>query len=282
MKPSPTSRLVLGSVSRDMVSVKTIKQQVNFSLHPTQRIRTILLAVWMLLMMGMPWLQWIWGDAVIPLGINLAAILQASAVFYIVQAQWGLSNTLRTFAIVAVITWGAEFIGHRTGFPFGGYEYTDALQPQIFGVPLLIPVAWFMLLPSSWVMAQLIVGERNTVTKSVAFVGVSAIALTAWDLFLDPQMVNWGFWAWDSPSGYFGIPWSNYAGWLLVAAVVTAVVRPSKLNVFPLAIVYGMVWFLQTIGQGIIWQQVGPAIVGSLAMGGIIVCAYWRWRMSNT
>ena len=177
---------------------------------------------------------------------------------------------------VAVLTWGAEFIGHNTGLPFGEYSYTSSLQPQIAGVPLLIPVAWFMLLPSSWVMAQLIVGERNSVFKHIAFILVSALALTVWDLFLDPQMVAWGFWEWANPSGYFGIPYINYFGWFLVSALVTFVVRPPKLDTFPFALIYGIVWFLQMIGQGVIWQQIGPAIVGTIAMGSIMLVAYWR------
>ncbi|MEL6405339.1 MAG: carotenoid biosynthesis protein [Chloroflexota bacterium] len=238
----------------------------------------VLLGAWLLLMVGMPWLQFFFGEAIIPTGVTLAAIFQACAVFYFVQRAWGLASAALTFVLVAVITWGAEAIGHTTGLPFGHYYYTEALQPQIVGVPLLIPVAWFMLLPSAWVMAQLIVGERDTLVKWAAFVGVSAVALTVWDLFLDPQMVAWGFWVWENPSGYFGIPWINYGGWLLVATIVTIAVRPKPLPVMPFALIYATVWFLQMVGQGIIWQQIGPALVGTLAMGGVMVLAWWRNR----
>ncbi|MGB7342303.1 MAG: carotenoid biosynthesis protein [Phototrophicaceae bacterium] len=259
-----------------MTTLEQIQNKLPFTIKANQRIGYYLLGAWVLLMIGMPWLQFFFGDDIIPLGVVAAAILQASAVFYFVQSQWGLLRTTLTFLIVAVLTWGAEFIGHTTSFPFGAYQYTDILQPQIAGVPLLIPVAWFMLLPSSWVMAQLIVGNRSTLQGKLAFIGMSAIALTVWDLFLDPQMVAWGFWVWDNPVGYFGIPYSNYFGWLLVAAIVTTVVNPPKLEVFPLALIYGIVWFLQMIGQGVIWQQIGPAIVGTIAMGAIMVLAYWR------
>lgn len=264
-----------------MIRIQDIQEKLPFPIKSEDKAGYGLLGAWLLLMIGMPWLQFFFGDAILPIGVNLAAVLQAGAVFYFVQSQWGLAKTIRTFLVVGVITWFAEFVGHNTGLPFGDYSYTEALQPQIAGVPLLIPVAWFMLLPSSWVMAQLIVGKRDSALKWIAFILVSALALTVWDLFLDPQMVNWGFWEWAHPSGYFGIPWINYFGWFLVAAIVTAVIRPDELEIFPLALIYGIVWFLQMVGQGVIWQQIGPAIVGTIAMGGIMGLAYWRNRKAQ-
>lgn len=261
-----------------MTTLHQLQNKLPFTIERKDKLGYSLLGLWLLLMIAMPWLQFFFGNDIIPIGVTVAAVLQASAVFYFVQAQWGLQRALLTFAIVAVLTWGAEFIGHNTGIPFGEYSYTSSLQPQIAGVPLLIPVAWFMLLPSSWVMAQLIIGKRDSVSKHIAFVLVSALALTVWDLFLDPQMVAWGFWEWANPVGYFGIPYINYFGWFLVSALVTLIVRPAKLEPVPFVLIYGIVWFLQMIGQGVIWQQIGPAIVGTLAMGSIMVIAYWRSR----
>ena len=124
--------------------------------------------------------------------------------------------------------------------------------------------------------AQLIVGKQDTLPRKLAFISVSALALTAWDLFLDPQMVGWGFWVWDQPGVYFGIPLVNYGGWLMVSALITVIVQPPTLPTMPLAGVYGLVWFLQSVGLGVFWGQAGPAVVGSVAMGGIMLIAYWR------
>ncbi|MCU0512482.1 MAG: carotenoid biosynthesis protein [Anaerolineae bacterium] len=249
---------------------------------PAQRLEYAFIAAWLLVMIALPIALWTVGDAVFAPGITIAALFQASAVFYILQRQWGLRRALLTLGIVAVTTWAAEFIGSKTGFPFGDYFYTDRLQPQIGGVPLLIPVAWFMLLPPAWVMAQMIVGEkRRTLARQAAFVLVSAAALTAWDLFLDPQMVARGFWVWEQPSGYFGIPWVNYFGWLLTASIVTILARPARLSIMPLALIYGLVWFLQSIGQAVFWGQPGPAFFGCLAMGGIMVLAYVQQKRRN-
>ena len=47
-------------------------------------------------------------------------------------------------------------------------------------------------------------------------------ALTAWDLFLDPQMTAEGYWRWTRRGRYRGIPLTNYAGWLLTSVAVMA------------------------------------------------------------
>jgi uncharacterized membrane protein len=58
-----------------------------------------------------------------------------------------------------------------------------------------------------------------------ATVLVGAAALTAWDLFLDPQMVEEGYWTWPGGGPYRDIPLSNYAGWFATAAVVMVLLR---------------------------------------------------------
>ena len=107
---------------------------------------------------------------------------------------------------------------------------------------------------------------------------LSSLAFTAWDLFLDPQMVGWGFWAWETPGLYFGIPLSNYLGWIIVSAMITLVANPKDLPVGPLALVYVLTWLLQTIGQGIFWSQPGPAIVGFFGSGLFVFLA---WKKSK-
>jgi len=108
--------------------------------------------------------------------------------------------------------------------------------------------------------------------------GLAALAFTVWDLFLDPQMVAWGYWVWEPRAGrrtYYGIPWTNYAGWILMSALITWLVGPAGLPVRPLVLVYSVTWALQAFGQGLFWGLPGPAIVGGLAMG-VMVALAWR------
>jgi len=228
-------------------------------------------------MICLPFVGWTFGEAALIRGMSIGVIMQALAVLSILLSAWGLPKTLKTLVIVGSLSFFAEFIGSTTGFPFGKYHYTTVLQPQLGGVPLLIPLAWMMMLPPSWAVASVIVGRgRTTWQKRAAFIGISALAITAWDLYLDPQMVGWGFWVWAQPDGYFGIPWVNFLGWILTGAVVTAVVRPDNLPITPLIVIYGIVWILQAIGLAVFWGQPGPALFGFAAMGGLLALAYAR------
>lgn len=263
-----------------MSSLTYWRQRLPSAILPTERPIYALIGIWLLTMMALPIARWIWGDSTIPLTITLAAIVQACAIFAALQHAWGWRGALQALCIVGIITWSAEALGSKTDFPFGAYGYTDVLQPQIAGVPLLIPIAWFMLLPAAWALAQVIVGRTDSRYRRLAYIAVSALALTAWDLFLDPQMVAWDFWRWDNPSGYFGIPWVNFLGWLLTSALATALVNPSRrapLNPLPFVIIYACVWFLQSLGMALFWNLAAPALFGSLAMGAVMLLAYWRY-----
>lgn len=234
--------------------------------------------MWLLAMIAVPIARWTMGDEIIPLMSSLTVILQFLAVFNIGVIGWGVRRTTVAAVLVAIVTFAAEYIGSKTGFPFGIYSYTASLQPQLGDVPLVIPLAWFMMLLPSWAVASLIVSRlENQLPKStryVAFVILSAAAISAWDLFLDPQMVGWGFWEWQAntigPGNYFGIPWSNYAGWFLTGILATLVIPPTWLTQLPkrpLIGVYTTVWLLQTIGLAFFWQQPGPSFFGFIGMG---------------
>jgi len=189
-------------------------------------------------MVSLPIVDWAYGWEVMVSAITIGVLVQVSAVVVILWDSWGWTKTLSVIVLVPLLSWIAEAIGTHTGFLFAGYSYTDALQPQLFQVPLLIPLAWLMMLPPSWGAAQAISSRFTARWSSLIFVALSAAAMTAWDLFLDPQMTAWGIWEWHTPSGYFGIPWGNYLGWLLVSALITFIVRPNRIPTAPLLLIY--------------------------------------------
>jgi putative membrane protein len=240
----------------------------QFSL-PIGKLPLFLIAAWTLSMIAVPITKWTMGEGAIYPLISFSVVLQASAVASILCTAWGGWQTLKIAAIIILVTLAAETLGSNTGFPFGPYHYTDRLQPRIGTVPLLIPLAWFMMAPSAWAVAH------RYRRKAWLFILVSALALVAWDLLLDPQMVHWDLWQWEVPGLYFGIPLSNYAGWLLVSIVLTALIRPDKLPVRPLLLVYTITWFLEVFGLAFFWGMPGPALIGGIAMG-FFVWLGWR------
>lgn len=207
----------------------------------------------------------------ITVGVTITAIV----VMALLWCDWGAMATVRVSISILVLSWVAEAIGSRFGSPFGSYSYTNALTPQILGVPIQIPLGWLMMLPPSWAVAQAIADQMVPRWRLLVFVSLSAFAMTAWDLFLDPIMVTWGIWVWHHPGVFFGIPWINYLGWLLVSALITIIIRPKKLPIAPLLIIYTAIWLLKSAGLGIFWGIPGPALVGFILMGAITVFA-WR------
>jgi uncharacterized membrane protein len=202
---------------------------------------------------------------------TLVVVAFAATTLVLAVAAWGASRAVAALAFVAVATLAVERLGSTTGFPFGEYDYTGELQPTVGGVPLIVPLAWFAM-----GVPALEVG-RAVVRHPVGAVLVGAAALTAWDLFLDPQMVEEGYWAWAVDGAYEGIPLSNYAGWLGTGVVVLAVVdriRPPAPADVPLLALYTWWAVMSTIGFVVFFGRPLVGVVGGLGMG---ACAALAW-----
>ncbi len=244
-----------------------------------------LIGAWVGVMICIPIVRWALGDGVLHWGVMLGVVFQAAAVLATLVFCWGARETLRVGAIIVSAAWVMEWIGSHTGIPFGAYYYTALLRPQLGDVPLVIPLAWLMMLPAAWAVADFIVASHpqkmNRGPGRWRFVFVSALAFTAWDLFLDPQMVAWGYWVWEQPGVYFGIPGVNFLGWFISAALVTLMVRPRFNPSLPLLVIYTITWALQSMGLAFFWGMVGPALAGFLGMGAFVLLA-WRAQLRHS
>ena len=199
--------------------------------------------------------------------ISLGVVAQVALVIVAFFDQWAIRAVLTASIAVPVLGWFAEFIGSRTGIPFGKYHYTARLQPQVGNVPVVIPFAWLMMLPPSWAAAHAVVPDAHPLVTAA----VGAFAFTAWDVYLDPHLVRWEFWTWNESGRYLGIPLKNFFGWFAWAFVITVVVGPPTLPIFPLAIVYVLTWLFQFGGHLYFWRWPVSAFAGFIAMGIIAV-----------
>jgi lycopene beta-cyclase len=234
------------------------------------------LAIWLAAMIATPIAGWVFGEENFPTMATIGVLAQFSAVAISLAAVWHWQRLVITLTVVFVGTWGVEALGVATGFPFGHYHYTDLLQPQLGGVPLLIPLAWMMMLAPAWAVTSYVLNDwqpQNHLLRRVGFAIVAALAFTAWDLYLDPQMVDRNLWIWDESGAYFGIPLVNFLGWLAVSGTLSFVLAPDQLPRRFLLIIYLVTWIFQAIGLGIFWGQPGPAAVGFVAMGFFAVLA---------
>lgn len=138
------------------------------------------------------------------------------------SARWSPSRAGVAATVVAVATGVVERIGTATGLPFGRYAYTGALRPQVAQVPVIVPLAWFGMSLPAREAAHAALGDRSTPAGRIV---LGSAAMTAWDLFLDPQMVGEGFWGWARRGAYRGIPLSNFVGWFLTGLAIMAVLE---------------------------------------------------------
>jgi putative membrane protein len=140
----------------------------------------------------------------------------------------GLARGARTAAgllgLVAVTAVAFEAVGLATGFPYGSYSYSDALGPTLLGVPFLVPLAWLMMAWPSWVLADRLAAPVRPTRRAPVRIAAAAGLFAAWDVVLDPQMVQAGYWTWTHPQpglpGIDTVPLTNLAGWLLAGAVL--------------------------------------------------------------
>jgi putative membrane protein len=206
-------------------------------------------------------------------GLTTAVVVAFAATTTLLAARtWGGA---RAAVAGAVVTGGAlalEAVATRTGWPFGDYRYGDDLWPTVAGVPLAVGLAWWaMAVPAREVAARLLpVGWPRVV--------LGAAALTAWDVFLDPQMVDEGYWTWDGGGPWRDVPLSNYAGWLLVSVGVMVVLDrllpepgrdPALLGLYSWWAVMSTLGFLAFFGDPLV------GVVGGLCM---LPLAALAWR----
>ena len=138
----------------------------------------------------------------------------------------GWRHALIFAALSTLISLAFEAVGVATGAIYGSYHYADLPGPRLFDVPLVIPMAWFMVIYPSYALANTLVDGRVVsrprpgLGRLTGLAALSALLMTAWDLVLDPQMVEAGQWVWHTNGEYFGIPAQNFVGWLATTLTV--------------------------------------------------------------
>jgi len=134
----------------------------------------------------------------------------------------GARRTGIFFAISAIVSYLMEEFGVRTGFIYGAYHYSDMLGAKLGHVPVIIPLAWFMMIYPSWMTGRALLRgiDTNTIPGITALAAIAAFVMTAWDVIMDPGMARAGNWVWENGGAYFGVPRRNYLGWLATTFIV--------------------------------------------------------------
>ena len=206
----------------------------------------------------------------------IVLLLAASALAFAAGVH-GLSRTVAAFAATVAVGYAAEWVGIRTGLPFGEYGYTDVLWPRLGGVPVIVAVAW-----GGMGLAAHATASAAAPGGRAARIVLGALALTAWDLFLDPQMMRLGLWSWEEIGPYRGVPISNFVGWLtvslLVMALIDAVLADPATRGDGLVSVYTVMAVMETVGFAAVFDPPDRlvAVAGGICMGVFVVSAWGR------
>ncbi|KAA9374610.1 carotenoid biosynthesis protein [Microbispora cellulosiformans] len=261
---------------------------------------------------------------------TVVVVLIAASALAFASAATTPARAAGAFGAAVAAGYAAEWIGTRTGLPFGDYHYTDVLWPRPGGVPLIVALAWGGMglaahavatravpgraVPAHAVATRAVPGRavpahavatraaagraaagRAAAARAVPYgvagrVCLGAVALTAWDLFLDPQMLRLGLWVWAEPGPYRGVPLGNFAGWLLVSLLVMTLIEriahhpapaapgtAARAGATGLVALYTVMAVMETVGFAVVFRppDLLVAAAGGAAMG---MCALLAWR----
>lgn len=145
------------------------------------------------------------------------------------RADLGWRRTARFGAVVWPIAWLAEFASTRIGIPFGLYHYTGLTRGQelyIADVPFMDALSFTFLAYGAFCLARLALRGRAAGRGALSL--AAGVLMMALDVVIDPLAVLGDRWflgrLFYYPEGgaYFGVPLSNFAGWVIVGAAGVA------------------------------------------------------------
>ncbi len=145
--------------------------------------------------------------------VSACAILLFSAPVIVGALRWlGAGRGAALLLGLGLYALVFESVAVATGVPYGRFSYSGVLGPPMFGLaPPTVLLAWTPLLLGSLAFTR-------RAWQAVVLVVVC-------DLVLDPAAVSLGFWAWDDPGRYYGVPLVNFLGWVVSGGLAVLALR---------------------------------------------------------
>uniref|UniRef100_C6E536 Carotenoid biosynthesis protein n=1 Tax=Geobacter sp. (strain M21) TaxID=443144 RepID=C6E536_GEOSM len=212
-----------------------------------------------------------------------------------------------------LIAFASEYSSINTGFPYGWYYYVDTTRDRelwVAGVPFFDSLSYVFLTYCSYATALLVLGpvkragrdlvllETGRLRRSFSVLFLASLFQVFLDIVTDPVALQGSRWFLGRIYGYkevgahFGIPLSNYLGWLLVSALLVAALqlidrfggkgedKPAGVAAPPLRAFYGPFLYLCVVAFNLtVTLYIGErlmAITGffiytlPVAMGGVL------------
>lgn len=212
------------------------------------------------------WSHWVSG---------LNVILFAIPAFWATRRWLGWRDAVILWTILGIYALLVETSAILTGFPYGHFGYSELLGAKLFGTtPWTVFLAWTPLIVAAYSVAASIF--RNPVLR----IFLAAMVVTAFDLVLDPGAVTLGFWQYSGGGEFYGVPLSNFAGWVVSGAGGAFLIEifcrlrkpllPVPVQLASSAFLIMFFWTSIALFGGLI----APTLVGSLLIAGFGI--FWR------
>ncbi|MDD5286927.1 MAG: carotenoid biosynthesis protein [Desulfuromonadaceae bacterium] len=199
----------------------------------------------------------------------------------------GWRRTLQFTAAGYLIAFSSEWLSINTGFPYGWYYYIDTTSSRelwVAGVPFFDSLSYVFLAYCSYATALFILSplkswrwnvatlETRRIRRSFSALLLGAFLQTFLDIVIDPVALQGGRWFLGQIYGYreqgihFGVPLSNYAGWLLTSLFLVAAFQlidarrtgnvPEGASILPFRSLFGPMLYLSVLVFNIVMMLV--------------------------
>lgn len=123
-----------------------------------------------------------------------------------------------------------EMVGVHTGWLFGSYAYQPVMGMQLFEVPLLIGLNWFLVVYASFILVSQFQQLDNASPWLIAL--ITALLTTLFDWLMEPVAMELGFWRWEGNT----VPFFNYCCWFVITFLLAWIfvrIKTPTTNPFP-------------------------------------------------
>lgn len=149
---------------------------------------------------------------------SLFIIILALPSYYYLVTHLGVRRGLIILIFLSILPLIIEGIAVWTGFPYGGFEYSRSLGFLLFNlVPPSVSFAYLPILLGSLFFASEISVNRYF------FSFVASFFMMLVDMVIDPAAVSIGFWSYNMGGFYYGVPISNFIGWIFTGFIYSLV-----------------------------------------------------------
>lgn len=199
-------------------------------------------------------------------------VLFALPSFWAVRRWLGWRDGIILIVVLGIYALAIEASAILTGFPYGHFGYSDLLGFRIFGlVPWTVAFAWTPLMLGAYAVAA------NLFDVRIVRVLATTLIITLFDVVLDPGAVYLGFWQYEGGGCFYGVPMSNFVGWLISGSIGAMIIEimvsifrpllptPMQLSISVIFIVF--FWAMIAAFGGLVW----PVAIGLAVFAGLVI-----------